>query len=81
MYLELEDLLQIQKIYIGEHLYTIYKRQRKSHEKEQYNIHVEGEEREWQPLLFDECSTCQLRASSSTYIRMSQYKIILYIYS
>ena len=48
--MELEDLLQINKIYIGQHLYTIYKRQRKRHEKEQYNI--EGEEREFMATTF-----------------------------
>ena len=47
-------------------MYTIFIRQRKRPEKEQYNI--EGEKREWQPLLFAECSTCQPRSSSSTYI-------------
>ena len=55
LYLELEDLLQINKIYRVIPVHYL-ERQRKRHEKEQYNI--EGEKRKWQPLLFAECSTC-----------------------
>ena len=62
-----EDLLQNQQITIK--LYTIYKRQRHRHEKEQYYKEKERKERKWQPLITSECSSYFPRSSSSTYIR------------
>ena len=61
-----EDLLQNQQISIK--LYTIYKRQRHRHKK-QYNKEKERKEREWQPLIYSECSSYYPLSSSSPYIR------------
>ena len=56
LWLTLENLLQNQQITIK--LYTIYKRQRHRHKKEQYNKEKGRKEREWQPLISSECSFC-----------------------
>ena len=50
-------------------MYTIYKRQRHLHKKEQYTNEKERKEREWQPLITSECSSYFPRSSSLTYIR------------
>ena len=63
-----ELMVLLQQITITK-LYTIYKRKRHRHTKEQYHKEKERKEREWQPLITPECSSYYPRLSSSTYIR------------